>query len=210
MSGRRSPLWLAVMSLFLIGVLGGAFAAGRSTVAPSGVPNPVRLEHGIPVGTVESPAGALAAADNYVATGISASLEPDQLHGFASEVIDPGARSSFVSTSQSLTQAGGPPPGARVVGSVIAHRLDSYGSGTASVSEWAVGSYWDGGVVPTQYWSLVHLALRWNGDRWQVSSVRETVPGPVPAVVGGDRAGRSSGVWDQGLAGMTVPFYGDS
>jgi hypothetical protein len=210
MSNRRSSLRLMALALSLVGVLGGAFAAGRSTVAPPGAPNPVRLEHGTPLGVVQSPAGALAAADNYVAVGITASLDPGQLRAFASQVIDPGTRASFVSAGQSLAQAGGPPPGARVIGAVVAHRLDRYGSGTASVSEWAVGSYWDGGAVPTQYWSLVDLSLRWSGGRWQLSLLREMAPGPVPDLVGGDRKGRSSGAWDQALTGMTVPFYGDS
>src|SRR5689334_1360100 len=118
MGSRGSSVRLFAVGLCLIGVLGGAFAAGRSTVAPVGALNPVGLEHGMAVGVVESATGALAAADNYVASGIGASLDSDRLRKFASEVIDPAAQSSFVEASQSAGQAGGPPFGARVIGSV--------------------------------------------------------------------------------------------
>ncbi len=210
MSARPSSLRLLAISVCLIGVLGGAFAAGRSTVAAPGAPDPVRLDHGISLGVVESPSGALAAADNYVATGISASVGSAQLRQFANEVVDPGARNAFDSSSQASSQAAGPPVGARVIGSVVAHRLESYGPGTAAVSEWSVGSYWDGGASPTQYWSLVDVSLRWSGDRWRVTSARETLPGPVPQLIGGDQTGRSSATWDQALAGMSTPYYGDN
>lgn len=209
MSGRPSSLRLLAISVGLISVLGGAFAAGRSTVAMPGEPDPVRLERGLPLGVVESPGGALAAADNYVATGISASLEPNQLRQFANEVVEPGALDAFVSSSQSSSDAAGPPVGARVLGSVVAHRLERYGRATADVSEWALGAYWDGGASPTQYWSLVDVSLRWSGDRWRVTSARETLPGPVPQLIGGDQAGGSSATWDQVLAGMSTPYFGD-
>jgi hypothetical protein len=195
--------------MFLIGVLGAAFAAGRSTLDPRVGLDPVALEHGMPIGVLETPAGALAAADNYMATGISASLDPGQLRQFADTAIDPAARARFISTSQSLAQGGGPPVGARVIADVIAHRLESYRGGTAVVDAWALGSYWDGGVEPTQYSALVKLSLRWDGDGWQLASVTESLPGPVPGLVAGPIAGRSAAVFDRQLSGMLAPYYGD-
>jgi hypothetical protein len=193
----------------LIGVLGAAFAAGRWTLDRRGGPDPVALDHGMPIGVLETPAGALAAADNYVATGISASLDPGRLRQFADMAIDPAARAGFISTSQSLAQSGGPPVGARVIADVIAHRLESYRGGTAEVDAWALGSYWAGGVEPTQYSVLVQLSLRWEGDGWQLASVSESLPGPVPGLVAGPTAGRSAAVWDRELSGMLAPYYGD-
>jgi hypothetical protein len=206
----RRSLRLAAVATTLAGTLGGAFAAGRSTVPRPGAPDPLRIDHGVPVGVVETPDGVLAAADNYAATGVTASLEPNELREFADTVIDVGARQAFLATSQSLSQDGAPPAGAHVIGSVAAHRLDSYGAGTAEVSEWVLAGYWDGGAVPTQYSALVDLSLRWSGDRWLVVSVRESVPGPVPGLTVGDGESRSTAVWDRSLGGMSAPYYGDS
>ena len=79
--------------------------------------------------------------------------------------------------------------------------------------EWACGwwpRYWGGGAVPTQYWSLVELSLRWSGDRWRIVSGQDSLPGPVPALIAGRGEDRTTAVWDQALAGMTAPYYGDS
>ncbi len=153
-----------------------------------------------------APGGALAAADNYVATGITASLDPNQLRQFANSVVDPAARRQFIATSQAMTQAEGLPPGARVIGSVVAHRLNSFDGRTADTTAWALSSYWDGGVEPTQYSSPFELSLRWSDSQWQIESVRESVPGPVPALVGDGGGARTSGVWDQALSGMSSPL----
>ena len=203
-----SPLRAAAIALILLGVLSGAFAAGRSTVAGPQKPNPVQLEQGIAVGVVRTPAGALAAADNYVATGITASLDPPALRRFADTAIDPTLRARFIAASQAGGQRIGPPPGARALGLVIAHRLDSYGAGRAEVSTWGVGSYWDGGSAPAQYWALVDVSLQWGSGHWQVAALQESLPGPVPALVGGPAAGRSAPVWDRWLSGMSAPLYG--
>lgn len=209
MRARTASVRAAVATAFLIGVLGAAFAAGRSTLDRRGAPDPLALEHGMPLGVLETPAGALAAADNYVAIGISASLDPGQLRQFADTVIDASARARFISTSQSFAQSGGPPVGARVIADVIAHRLESYRGGTAEVAAWALGSYWEGGLQPTQYSALVQLSLRWSGDRWQLASVSESLPGPVPSLVAAPIEDRSAAVWDRDLSGMVAPYYGD-
>lgn len=210
MRSRSSSLRTAAVTVLLIGVLGGAFAAGRSTVRRRAVVDPLRLERGAAVGVVETPAGALAAADNYVATGISATLDPPQLRRFADTVIDPVGRDRFISASESFAQSGGPPAGARVIADVVAHRLERYGGATAAVRIWALCSSWGGGAVPAQYSALVDVWLRWTGDRWQIESVSESLPGPVPGLIGGPREGRSRELWDQTLSGMSAPYYGDS
>jgi hypothetical protein len=68
---------------------GLAFAVGRAT-APSPAPaDAIRLVHDLPVGVLDTPAGALAAADNYVAVGITASLDGRELEAFADALVTP-------------------------------------------------------------------------------------------------------------------------
>ena len=192
----------------LLGTVGGAFVGGRSTRPTGALPDPVRLERGIPLGTVESPGGAVAAADNYASTGVTASVEPAHLRPFLDAVVDPTARGRFM--AENPAPGSGPPPGARVTGAVVAQRLDSYASGNARVGMWVVASYWGAGAVPTQYWSLVELSLRWSGDSWRIVSGQDSIPGPVPALIAGRADDRTTAVWDQALAGMRAPYYGDS
>ena len=199
-----------VVVLLLIGLTAGAFAVGRSTVARGGPTHPLRLDHGIPISVLDTPAGALVAADNYVATGITASLNDGDVRQFANAVIEPTARARFIGATQSLAESSALPAGARAIGSVVAHRLDGYVGGHARVSVWALGSEWDGGLAPTQYSALIELSLHWSGERWRVASVRESLPGPVPALVAGPREARSSGVWDDALSAMSAPYYGDN
>lgn len=209
MGERRSSMRIVVAGVLVVGLLGGAYAAGRSTVKDVGTRNPLAVEHGIPIGVVESPVGALAAADNYAAVGVTADLGPGEQHAFIGTVIDPGVRSAFSAADQAVAQREALPVGAHMIGSVLAHRLESYSAGVSDVSVWELASEWDGGVVPTQYWALVELSLRWNADRWQVTRVRELLPGLVPALIAGGRDARSTAVWDQTLAGMSAPYYGD-
>jgi hypothetical protein len=200
---------LVAVGLLVMAVLGGAFAAGRSTVTAGRRPDPLRLEHGIPIGVVDTPGGALVAADNYVAAGISASLDTAELGQFASAATSPAAREQIIEDNRRLAETASLPSGASVLGSVVAHRLDSFSRDSAVVSTWALASCWGAGVAPTQYSALVQLSLRWSADRWQISAVRESVPGPVPALIGGTWKARSTPGWDRGLAGMAAPYYGD-
>ena len=200
---------LVAVGLLVTAVLGGAFAAGRSTAPPGPTPDPIRLEHGIPVGVVNTPGGALVAADNYVAAGISASLDTAELGRFASAAISPAAREQIIEDNRRLAETASLPSGARVLGSVVAHRLDSFSRDSAVVSTWALTSYWGPSVASKQYSALVQLSLRWTTDRWQISAVRESVPGPVPALIGGTWKASSTPGWDRALAGMAAPYYGD-
>jgi hypothetical protein len=97
-----------------------------------------------------------------------------------------------------------------VIGIAVAHRLEHYGAGAADVAVWALASQWDGATLPAQYSALVELLLRWSGSAWQITSMRESLPGPVPALLAGPRAARLTAAWDRTLAGMSGPYYGDS
>lgn len=206
---RSTPMRVIAGALVLAGALAVAFAAGRSTVALRGTPTPTRVENGIPIGVLHTPAGALSAADNYVATGITAGLDPRALEAFAKALLIPAARPVLIAASERLAQGSSPPAGTSAIGTVVAHALRSYVGDAAEVSTWELGSYWGAGLVPTQYWALADLSLRWSDGRWQVVSVQERLPGPVPARVSGAQAARTSASWNQALTGMSAPFYGD-
>jgi hypothetical protein len=75
---------------------------------------------------------------------------------------------------------------------------------------WTIGTYWGGGAVPTQYWSLTELSLQWSTDRWRVVAARVWLPGPIPARVGNGAWDRTDAVWNGALAGMSGPYYGGS
>jgi hypothetical protein len=71
-----------------------------------------------------------------------------------------------------------------------------------------VGSYWGQNLVPTQYWAVADLTLRFLGGRWRVTALDERLPGPVPARTVGTTAAASAGTWRRALAGMSAPYYG--
>jgi hypothetical protein len=154
---------------------------------------------------LDTPAGALAAADNYVAAGITASLARSELREFADALVAPAARPSLLATTARLPS---PPPGTNAIGTVVAHSLVSYARARARVSAWEVGSYWGESVAPTQYWAMADLTLRFFGGRWQVTVLEERLPGPVPARIAGTSAAATAGTWSQALTGMSAPYYG--
>ena len=201
-----SPARYAVGAVTLVLIFAMAFwfgRAGRATGAPE---DAVRLIGGVPVGVERTAAGALAAADNYVAVGLTASLDPRSLEAFADRLVAPPERPSLLSASERLAQQDGPPAGTTAIGTVIAHRLRSYTGATARVTTWDLGSYWGAGLAPTQYWAVADLSLRWRDGHWDIASLDERLPGPVPARIapGAD----TSTSWSEALAGMSAPYYG--
>jgi hypothetical protein len=195
------------VGLFAIGV--GAFVIGRGTAAPGGHRNPIGLVGGVAVGVSDTPAGALAAADNYVAQGITASLDEGRLERFATTAIEPGARRAFLVASRSSLEGQSLPPGSEAIGLVVAHELGSYAPDEATVTTWDVGCYWGPGLAPTQFWALTELRLRWTVGRWEIAAVEEQLPGPLPARVVVDQQAATAGGWSTGLDGMSGPYYGD-
>ena len=132
----------------------------------------------MPVGVPETPAGALAAADNYVATGISASLDPGQLRrvrrdGRSIRRRGPGS----LAAASALAQSGGPPAAPRDRGRGRRTRLESYARRDCGWSpRGRLAATGTAGWQPTQYSALVRLSLRWSGDRWQIASCRGVAP----------------------------------
>jgi len=192
---------------------GGAKDAGANAGA-SATPGAVELVEGVPVGVLDTPAGALAAGDNYVALA-SQTVEQDP-RTFAALVAQawlPSSRAWALAQAQrirgsDLANVRNYAQGGRGLALVAARRLDSYTPAGARVTTWLGGFVWGLHLAPRQTWNLVETVLRWQSGRWLVaSSETSSTPAPVPAIVyldgGNDRAGAFAR-----LAGMSAPLYG--
>jgi hypothetical protein len=210
-SPRLALLAVALVALVLAAALLGVVLLRRGGSDP--VPALV-LEHGVPVVQAHTPAGALAAADNYLALS-SQSLEQDP-PAFATLVAQdyaPQVRASTLAEAKRLREADASDiaayrEGARAIAIVAARRLDSYAPNQATITSWLAGLLWGPHTPPRQSWNLVDSILRWQSGRWLVVSERvDSTPAPVPSRVyvnaGNDRYEAFTR-----LAGMSPPFYG--
>ncbi len=174
----------------------------------------VELVDGVPVGVRHTPAGALAAADNYVALA-SQSIEQDPaaFNALVAQVYAPGARAQTLSQAQQIRTAdvqnmNNYEEGGRAVAIVAARRLDRYTQTTARVTSWLGGFVWGPHLTPRQTWNLIDTTLRWQDGRWLVeSSNTEATPAPVPSIVYVDGANNRTPAFAR-LNGMSAPFYG--
>ena len=205
-----------VAAVLIVGVAGVSFAAGRFTVGGNRAKDPVRLEHGVPVGVERTRGGALAAADDYLAVeqetverspprfvslvdiAYERSIQADSLTAAAADrQRDPVGMRLWRSGGESFTIVG-------------AHRLDRYGGNVAHVAVWAGQVFWGPGQVPTQAWGLAELTLRWQGGRWLVAAMK-SLPGgvPVPSALAPAGPGdEGAAAFDSRLAGFTPVSYG--
>jgi hypothetical protein len=215
MRERDHPLWLgvavAVAALLAFAVLGVELVhgGGGSSPAPAFV-----LIDGVPVGEAHTPAGALAAADNYLALS-SQTLEQDPraFSTLVSEAYAPQVRASTLAEAQRLREAdvsdlAAYRDGARAIAIVAARRLDSYTPNQATITSWLAGFLWGPHTPPRQSWNLVDTTLRWQSGRWLVDSEDvDAASAPVPSRVylaaGNDRYEAFAR-----LDGMSPPFYG--
>jgi hypothetical protein len=206
---------VAGISLLLIAVAG---LAGRSTAPRTEHPDPIRLDHGIPVGVRDTPGGALAAADNYLASEDSALFSADQLRTVVDTDWLPQERS--VELTQALPSAAlqSTPAGlgdARLTAAVAADKLEAFTRVSAQVGVWHEITVWSSAPVispPAQHWMLDTVTLVWDGSRWLVAS-RSTAPDsrtPVPAWTSGGPGDRTIEAFDTRLVGMSAPYYGDT
>lgn len=205
-AGIAAASVLALLAAVLLGVArgGGNGAAGE----------PVKLVGGVPVGVQDTPAGALAAADNYVALA-SQSLEQDPaaFAALVAQAYAPEARRRALaeaqrvraSDTQNMTNYR---EGGRGIAVIAARRLDSYTPQQATITSWLGGFVWGPHLAPRQTWNLIDTTLRWQAGRWLVlSSDTDTTPAPVPSIVYVDGANDQAAAFAR-LAGMTAPFYG--
>jgi hypothetical protein len=197
-----------VLMLLLASVLGLAHARH------AGVGAAIRLIDGVAVGVQRTPAGALAAADNYVALA-SQSIEqdPSAFSALVAQAYAPETRDRVLSEAREVRaddaqNMSNYRQGGHGLAVIAARRLDSFTSGTATVTSWLGGLVWGPNLAPRQTWSLVETTLRWQGGRWLiVTSSAAPTPAPVPSIVYVDGANDRSSAFAR-LAGMTAPFYG--
>jgi hypothetical protein len=202
---------LALAALAAGALLGRATGPADNLTAAMGL----RLLGGIPVGVARTPAGALAAADNYVAVA-SQTVEqsPTVFARLVAAAYAPSARAVTL-TQAAAIRAADPAGmrnyrhGGRAVAVIGARRLDRYTPGRATVTTWLGGFVWGPRVAPRQSWNLVETTLAWQNGRWAVlASDAAPAPAPVPSVVIVDGPNNQAPAFDRALAGMTAPFYG--
>ncbi len=161
-------------------------------------------------------AGALAAADNYLAVASqSVEQDPAVFAALVGQVYAPGIRAGTLSQAQRLRAGdaqnmGNYREGGRGIAVVVARRLDSYTPEQATVTSWLGGVVWGPHLAPRQTWNLVDTTLGWQAGGWLVeSSNTDPTLAPVPSIVyvdgGNDRAGAFAR-----LGGMTGPVYGSA
>ena len=213
-AGRLPAAGAMASTIVLLGL--AAFLLGR-TLSPVAAPaDPVAEIGGIPVGVEHSPAGALAAADNYVAVSYaSVERHPNVDTLLIETVYAPAIRTSAITgaaavraqnaAGMSLWAHGG--QNLSVIG---ARRLDYYAGNDAEVTTWNVDVFWGPGRPPKQAWVVTQTSLRWTGGRWLVTATATLpTPGPVPAITPqATAANDSSDAFGNDLAGFHAPSYG--
>ena len=202
-----------LVSVAALAALGGVLA-GRAGSTPPGAP--IEFVGGVPVGVADTPAGAVAAADEYLATEqqtvgddpgrFGALVAADYAAPIKAGALAAGERDRHGDSVGIPDGAGG----ARSFTVIGADRLDAYGGGAATVSTWAGQIYWGPGRAPAQVWALGQTTLSWVGGRWRVTLMRTLGrPGPAPAATPQAGPGDdSSSVFDRVLGGFAPVTYG--
>jgi hypothetical protein len=222
---RRWPLVVAAVVAAVV-IAGAAWAAGRASApdtpaagdeAPTGGSAAVRTIDGVPVGVQQSRAGALAAADNYVARVTETIVQDPNAYEqlvrsfWVPEGQDAALEEGNRTRERSAAAVENYAAGGRGLAVVAARRVDTYDGTRAEVTTWTAGLNWGPRQRPGQRWFLTETTLRWDGQRWRVEDMSEASrPAPAPARVGyDDRASLESATFDRELRGMTAPTYGD-
>ena len=113
----------------------------------------------------DTPAGALAAADNYVAIASqTVEQDPGEFAALVDAVYAPAARTSTLAQAARVRAADvadmrNYAQGGRAVAVIAARRLDRYTPARASVTSWLGGFVWGPGLSPRQSWNLVDTTL---------------------------------------------------
>jgi hypothetical protein len=200
-----------VVALLLVLTL-GALALGYQTAPRIARPDPIRLVDGVPVGVADTPVGAVAAAENYLASEDDALLSRDEIRRVVDTVWAPDERVVELAQPFPAAALAGKPatfPRLELAAAVAGTKLESYAPQSAQVLVWHEITLWSASVVPTQRWSLDTVTLVWDGGRWLVAS-RTAAPDsetPVPAWTSGTPEDSTSQAFDSGLAGMSAPYY---
>lgn len=220
------PVWPVAVAAVLVGLVVAivAFVAGRSTApdrqgggaSASASASAIRVVSGVPVGIARSKAGALAAADNYVAVGSETVFQdPPRYATLVRQTYSTSYQAKAIREAQAArkrmpTLMDQYAQGRRGLALVAARRLDSYSADAARVTTWTAGISWGPGRPAGQRWYFTETNLRWANDRWRVDSIDEAKrPAPTPGVVRySDKASLAQGAFDRDLTDMTAPTYG--
>jgi hypothetical protein len=208
---RQARAALVIVAALLVG---GSFLAGRAGSVPAA--DPIDTLSGVPVGVEHSPAGAVAAADDYlVVEQQTVERSPARFAALVSADYVEGARASSLAAAWSdrrrdpvgLALWAGGGESFTVIG---ADRLDWYRADSARVTTWAGQIFWGPQRSPSQVWAIGQTTLVWRGGRWRVSAITTAPePAPVPAVLP-QAGGRddTSEVFETRLQGFTPVSYG--
>ena len=203
-------LCLTVVVLLVLLLSGRGGGGGQPALPPT-----IRLVDGVPVGVRDTQAGALAAADNYVALA-SQSVEqnPSSFAALVAQSYLPSVRASVLAEAQQL-RAGDTQnmrnyrEGGRGIALIAARRLEHFTPRSANVTSWLAGIVWGPRFTPRQTWNLVETSLIWRDGGWLIASSRvAATPAPVPAIVYVQDENDRASAFDSALAGMSAPFYG--
>jgi hypothetical protein len=194
----------------------GAFVIGHSFVPAPQPAASVTIIGGIPVAVDHSPAGALAAADNYVAVAYATvERDPRRDEQLIDAVYAPAIRRSAIGgaatvRSQNAAARSWGTHAGQNLSLVGARRLDYYRGDEAQVTTWNVDVFWGPGRPPKQAWALTQTSLRWARGRWLVTTTATLpTPGPVPAITPqATAANDSESAFNRDLAGLSAPMYG--
>lgn len=195
----------AVVCVVALLLLGG----GGARPAPA-----VRVIGGVPVGVEDSPAGALAAADNYVALASQwIEQNPGVFAALVAQAFTASSRAGVLAQARAIrrvdvTNMKSYEEGGRAVAILAARRLDAYTPTSARVTSWLGGIVWGPRLSPRQTWNLIETTLRWQAGRWRVVAMdTSATPAPVPAIVYVDGGNDQAQAFAR-LDGMSAPFYG--
>jgi hypothetical protein len=225
MTGRRWPL--AVVALIAaVALIGAGWAVGRSSAPEQPASDQgdggqsdgaaIRVIDGVPVGVERSRAGALAAADNYVAT-VSENVvkDPRRYNAvvrrvFAAQEREYALREATRARALAPAAVADYAAGGSAVALIGARRLDTYDGTRAQATTWLGGVVWGPSRRSTQRWQLVETDLRWDGQKWLVERMRPAErPAPAPAVTrADDESSFERSTFERELRGMTAPVYG--
>ena len=216
---RSRPAATAAISVVVAFVVLAAlaFLVGRALAPAAGPGNPIARVAGIPVGMEHSPAGALAAADAYMAVE-QESVEADPAREGQLIAVDdaPSYQAADVRSAAAVRAADRAGErfvarGGHALWILGARRLDSYSAARALVSAWNGDVYWAGERAdPAQSWGEDQVTLVWQAGRWRVARDATLSPnGPaVASVPQATRSNSSTAMFDQALGGFSSPPYG--
>jgi hypothetical protein len=193
-----------------------AFMAARALAPAADPSDPIEDVAGIPVGVDHSPAGALAAADSYVAVSYDV-VERDPVRDtqlintlYAPAIRPRALRGAATIRAENEAAMRLWARGGENLSLVGTRRLDYYHGDDAQVTTWNADILWGPRRPPKQGWVMTQTSLRWSAQRWLVSAtVTLPTPGPVPAVTPQAISSNDSAwAFDTTLAGFTAPAYG--